>query len=117
MLSSTSPGSRTSTAGEPARSLLKLEGPEIRAAAGRLSVEPPSDATDSDVVLEGKPGRRGIEFGDNWNDFLGAGEYGLLGEPPEGVDCADCPEKRSNHMVWLGISQLPFCVGWCPKVK
>jgi hypothetical protein len=33
------------------------------------------------------------------------------------VDCADCPEKRSNHMVWLGISQLPFCVGWCPKVK
>lgn len=54
----------------------------MRAAAGRLSVEPPSDATDSEVVLEGRPGRRGIELGDSWNDFRGAGEYGLLGEPP-----------------------------------
>ena len=117
MLSSTSPGSCTSTAGDPARSLLRLEGPEIRAAAGRLSVEPPSDATESDVVLEGRPGRRGIEFGDNWNDFLGAGEYGLLGEPPEGVDWADCPEKRSNHMIWLRMSRPHVRVGRCAEVK
>lgn len=44
-----------------------------------------------------------MEFGDNWNDFRGAGEYGLLGEPPEGVDGAVWAEKRSNHMVWLGM--------------
>lgn len=56
---------------------------------GRLSVEPPSDATERDVVLEGRPGRRGIEFGESWNDFRGAGEYGLLGEPADGVDWPD----------------------------
>jgi hypothetical protein len=33
------------------------------------------------------------------------------------VDCADCPEKRSNHMVWTGISQLHFRVDWCSKVQ
>lgn len=99
MRSSTSTGVWTSTAGDPAKSLLRWEGPGIRAAAGRLSVEPPRDATEREVVLEGKPGRRGTEFGDSWNDFRGAGEYGLLGPPAVGVDWADWPEKRSSHML------------------
>jgi hypothetical protein len=103
MRSSTSIGFWTSIAGDPVKSLLRLEGPGIRAAPGRLSVEPPRDATERDVVLEGKPGRRGIEFGDSWNDFRGAGEYGLLGEPADGVDWPDWVEKRSNHISPLDV--------------
>ena len=101
MLSKTSTGSDTSPTGELANSFLRLVPLGILAAAGRLSVEAPNDATDSDDVLGFKPGRRGSVLGPSWTDRRGVpGDSARLGEA-EGVDWDDCPEKRSNHMTTL----------------
>ena len=102
MLSNTSIGSGTSGVGELPSSFFRLDPLGIRAAAGKLSVEPLKDATDSDDVLELRPGLRGSVLGPSWTDLLGAGEKERLGVV-EGVDWLDCAEKRSSHMPRIHV--------------
>lgn len=94
----TSAGSGTSGVGELPSSFFRLDPFGIRAAGGRLSVEPYSEPAESDDVLGLKPGLRGSVLGPSWTDLRGAGEkerFGVLAA----VDWPDWPEKRSSHML------------------
>lgn len=76
------------------------------AAAGRLSVELATEASEREELLGCIPGRRGKELGPSCIDRRGgAGERTRLGEG-EGVGSRDCTEKRSSHIALLKVYRI-----------